>query len=455
MQLKHKDFTGAVIKDDTLGERQIRVVVSTPSPDRVKDVMEPGGCTLENYKLNPIVLADHNPKAPIGNAEIQVKSERVEAIITFAPAGISEKADEYCGLAKNGVLNTVSPGFRELDTSPIKGGGVHIKAWELLELSLVAVPANPGAVVIGRSLEKAEPNWKVGASRNLPLSDSAEWDSQAAMMGIFEKAGFDGDDPDTGFARKGFLVYDASNPDDAGSYKYPFAKMVDGRLTVTAKSIKAVAELLSSQTDIPADVAEKARAVIDHYEGQMKDKSAAGMSTKEFNFKRKDLYDCGDLAYVVQRLVSLACGADWERQMEEDDSVLPELLAEIARQAGDALKAMVEEEVAELITRLPGASDEQKAYIGEAKSVVQKALRSAAVADKIKAGRTFSSANEKSMREACKSIMTGHDAIKAMLDDNSADTADEETSETDTGKAMPAALSEREREVEVLRLKAV
>ena len=58
-------------------------------------------------------------------------------------------------LAKAGVLSAVSVGFRPIDAEPIKNGrGVLWKAWELLELSLVAVPSNPNAVVMERAFGK-------------------------------------------------------------------------------------------------------------------------------------------------------------------------------------------------------------------------------------------------------------------------------------------------------------
>jgi phage head maturation protease len=452
MELKHKYLTGAVIKDDTLTDRQIRVVVSTPAPDRVKDVMEPSGCDLSNYKRNPIVLADHNTKAPVGTAAVEIKSDRVEAVITFAPAGISVKADEYCGLYKAGVLNTVSPGFRELEVAPLPGGGSHIKRWELLELSGVAVPAQPDAIVTARSLEAANTNWKVGASRNLPIATDSAWDGTAAAKGIFEKADFDGDDADTGFARKGFLVYDAGHADDVASYQVPFAKLFDGRLMVTRESIAGAAEKLKS-INLPDDVADKARAVLSHYEGEMsKTKDAGDIATKQQRFfASKDLYDASSLASVVQTLVSLANWADWERESEGDDSKLPEMLAAIARDAGAALVAMTAEEVAELIARLSNLPTEQKSFIEAGKSPAVKALRLAAASTK--AGRKFSAANQKSMEDACKSILAGHDAIKAMFDDT--DSGDEPDAETDTEKALPTGvLSERERDLELLRLQS-
>src|SRR5205807_6310619 len=361
-----------------------------------------------------IVLADHNTKAPIGTAEVFILADRVEEVITFAPAGISAKADEYCGLAKAGVLNTVSPGFRELEVKPLKDGGVHILRWELLESSLVAVPAQPDAVVIGRSLEQA--NWKVGASRNLPISALKGWNADGAAEGIFERCEFDafGDgDPDTTFARKGFLFYDAGNPGETKSYRVPFAKLNDeGRLMVTAESIEAAAAALK-QLDLPDDVADKARAVIAHYEGEMKKDKAGDVTTKERRFfKTKDLYDAATLANVVQTLIYLASGAEWEREYEGDESKLPELLAQIARDAGEALVAMTTEEVAELVARLEHLTAEQKSFIDAGGSIATKALRAGV---HTKAGRKFSAATQKSMEDACKGILDGHDAIKALF----------------------------------------
>jgi len=201
-------------------------------------------------------LADHNPGAPIGNFAPEIKGDAVEGIITFAPAGISAKADEYYGLYKAGVMNTVSVGFKPIEYEPIKGsdGGALFKEWELMELSCVAVPCDPGAIVTARSLKGDDgAAWKVGASRNLPLGDEGQaWDGPAAAASVFEHCNFDGDKPDTVFARKAFLAYDAAARAERGSYKLPFAHMVDGRLTAAPSGIRA-------DTDIPDDVRAKAR----------------------------------------------------------------------------------------------------------------------------------------------------------------------------------------------------
>ncbi len=451
--IRRKFMPGAVVEDSTLGDRQIRVIVSTPAEDRVKDVMEPEGCVTTDYKANPIVLADHDRRSPIGTAAIEVKSDRVEALITFAPAGISAKADEYCGLAKAGVLNTVSPGFVELERTPRKGGGVHVTKWALLELSLVTVPAQPEATVIARGL--GEEALKVGASRNLPASEKAAWDPETAAASIFDHAGFDGDEPDHAFARKGFLVYDAAGARAKEAYRFPFAAMINGRLTVVGKGLSAAAEALAA-SDIPDDVRAKAKAVVEHYEAKMKD---TGIRAKALDsFKRKDMYDVSWLAGIVQQLVSLAVGADYERQYEGDESVTPEMLADVARAAAEAYQEMSREELAELLARLPGATETQKAHVLEATGF-KALLRYGELTTTLKAGAEFSAKNKKAIGAALAKIEDGHKCIKGMLAaggeaEDTDDTSDEDPKDEVENKSAPP-LSERERDLDLLRLKGV
>jgi HK97 family phage prohead protease len=152
----HLKFASAdVISDSALGRRQIRVIANSGKRDRAGDRLVASGAKLDKYRLNPIVLADHNPSAPIGNFAPEVKDGAVQGVITFAPAGISPKADEYCGLYKAGVMKTVSVGFKPIEYEPIKGaegGGCLFKRWELMELSCVTVPCDADALVVARSI---------------------------------------------------------------------------------------------------------------------------------------------------------------------------------------------------------------------------------------------------------------------------------------------------------------
>lgn len=144
-----------------LGDDEVEVVMSTASLARDGHVLDPQGCRLENYRANPIVLWSHDADKPIGNVEdIVVGRDNITARIRFAPLGISAKADEIRGLTKAGVIRSVSVGFDPTDGEPLDAkkprGGQHFTEWELLELSFVSVPADPGATVTARAHGESE-----------------------------------------------------------------------------------------------------------------------------------------------------------------------------------------------------------------------------------------------------------------------------------------------------------
>lgn len=171
MSTLHRAVTGHVTKFlSTVGERQIRVVASDATPDRVGDILEPTGCDLSQFRRNPVMLAQHDPSKPIGIwPQVEVRNGRLEALGEFAPEGVSEVADEYCRLAKAGVVKAVSVGFISLASEPLKNGGRRYTAWELVEMSLVSVPANPNALVT----ERGYPGYR-GSQRRMPSAPAPE-----------------------------------------------------------------------------------------------------------------------------------------------------------------------------------------------------------------------------------------------------------------------------------------
>lgn len=111
----------------------------------------------------------------------------------------------------------------------------------------------------------AQSSWRVSGARNLELVEDEAWDGDAAKASIFALAGFDTDSPKPEIARRGFLVYDSSEPTLKGSYKLPFAIVRNGRLVASTAGIRAAASRLP-QTDIPTNVMESARRIIDAYQ---------------------------------------------------------------------------------------------------------------------------------------------------------------------------------------------
>jgi len=164
-------FAGGVTK--AVGERQVRVVVSTPTVDRSGDVVEVAGIDLTAYRNNPVVLYQHDHDEPVARCiEIGLKGAALEALVQFPPEKTAEKSDEVYGLIKAGVINAASIGFipKEYDYIDPKEpwSGRRFSSCEMLEFSFVSVPCNPDALIVERGLLAAEEQIAL-ARKNLML----------------------------------------------------------------------------------------------------------------------------------------------------------------------------------------------------------------------------------------------------------------------------------------------
>ncbi len=254
-------------------QRQVRVTVSTETLGRDGLIVMTAGIDLDSYRENPIVLWDHDPAQPIARAiNIGASATDLVALAQFPREGISPKADEIYGLICDKIVNGASIGFNPIEAEPIDPkdpwGGQRIMKCELGEFSFCSVPALPDALITERARrEHGDPaqGWKCGAAGDLPVDEDRGWDADAARERIFRLAGFDGKNPDPVKARRAFLCYNASEPLLRGSYKLPFADIVEGRLTAIRRGLDAAASMLE-RTEIPDREKERARAIITAYE---------------------------------------------------------------------------------------------------------------------------------------------------------------------------------------------
>jgi HK97 family phage prohead protease len=115
-------------------------------------------------------------------------------------------------------------------------------------------------------------DWSVGADRGLSVDENASWDGAEAAGRVFAWAGWP-DDPNPSKARRAFLTYDRDADEQKGAYKLPFADEVDGRLVAVKAGINNAASRLS-QTSIPQEVKDRARAVIEHYQAKWQESKA-------------------------------------------------------------------------------------------------------------------------------------------------------------------------------------
>ena len=128
---------------------EITGIASTQAQDRDGEVILQSGWDLNNYMQNPVLMLMHNyQEFPVGKVtEIGVKDGKLQFTAIFSNA--TEKAKEAYALVKEGVLSAFSVGF-----IPRNYDGNTITEAELLEISLVPVPANPQAVVLAKQFQE-------------------------------------------------------------------------------------------------------------------------------------------------------------------------------------------------------------------------------------------------------------------------------------------------------------
>lgn len=131
--------------------RIVRGMATTPTVDRVGDVVVPEGVVFRG----PINLhLYHKHEMPVGNVEFGRPTKAgipfTATIPDVVEAGtVRERVNEAWHSVKYRLLGAVSIGFRAMEDGVelLKSGGLKFTKWEMLELSLVSVPANPDAVI--------------------------------------------------------------------------------------------------------------------------------------------------------------------------------------------------------------------------------------------------------------------------------------------------------------------
>lgn len=152
--------------DDQLG---MEFVLSDATPDRYGDVILAEGWDLANFAKNPIALFNHSPDFPIGRWErLRVEKGALRGHLRLAPEGTSARIDEIRKLVEAKILRAVSVGFRPIEYEPRGGAeyGQTYKRSELVETSLVAVPANPNALSVAKSLKISDATMKMVFAKN-------------------------------------------------------------------------------------------------------------------------------------------------------------------------------------------------------------------------------------------------------------------------------------------------
>lgn len=143
MSVKHKAEFGLIEKIATSGKGiTIQGWANKAIVDRGGDIIPKSAWQLDNFHKNPIVLFNHDKSKPIG--KVTAVEARDEGL--YVKARISGSSDpeitKIRDLIDEGVLNAFSVGFDMIDSEASDKGVTEIKAAELFELSVVALPMN-------------------------------------------------------------------------------------------------------------------------------------------------------------------------------------------------------------------------------------------------------------------------------------------------------------------------
>ncbi len=155
MQYRSLD-TEIVTRAAREGEKDIvSFVASTSNADRYGDIVNQNGWSLDQYRKNNVILLNHNAShLPIGRGEVAVVDGKLMVDVEFDMG--DPMAAEVARKVKAGFMGAVSVGFNAISSTPrsmlnqdspyYAPRGEFFEKAELLEISIVTIPANGDAV---------------------------------------------------------------------------------------------------------------------------------------------------------------------------------------------------------------------------------------------------------------------------------------------------------------------
>jgi HK97 family phage prohead protease len=156
----HRAYAVLDVRSMNATERTIEGIASTPTPDRMGDIVEPMGA---KFSIPMPLLWQHDSRQPIGQVTfakptkdgIPFKAQLLSPDAVESPT-LKDRLQMAWDSISNKLVRAVSIGFRELEYSFMDNGGIRFNSWEWLELSAVTIPANADATInVIRSIDHA------------------------------------------------------------------------------------------------------------------------------------------------------------------------------------------------------------------------------------------------------------------------------------------------------------
>jgi HK97 family phage prohead protease len=147
--VNNRAYSVLTVKSVDEEKRIIRGVATTPTVDRVGDIIDPLGVKFDN----PLpLLWQHEHDKPIGSVKFDKPTKaginfEAEIASTDEPGTLKDRLDEAWQSIKMGLVRAVSIGFRAIEYAFMDSGGVRFVETEVYELSAVTIPANADALI--------------------------------------------------------------------------------------------------------------------------------------------------------------------------------------------------------------------------------------------------------------------------------------------------------------------
>jgi HK97 family phage prohead protease len=214
--------------------RKFRFTFSDGSVDRMGDTIAADGWDWSSFAKNPVALWAHDASSPpIGRASnVHIAGGKLKGDIEFAPAEDYPFAETIYRLVKGGFINAVSVGFMPVEYSFAKDKerpfGIDFERQELLEISVVPVPANANALIEARA-------------KGILLSPLVEWATTVlAQVGARGSDGMSESDPSAG----GFVANCGRKAEEECGLKNPEECAVHGPGLITQDEDKKIIALI-------------------------------------------------------------------------------------------------------------------------------------------------------------------------------------------------------------------
>lgn len=256
-------FTRFEVRGFKEEKREITGWATTPTTDRVGDIVDPMGAKIgAGIKL----LWQHNHEKPVGEVKFGKPTKSgIPFTATFKkpkddyPQTLKDRLEEAWVSVRDGLVEFVSIGFREI-AHEVMQTGWKFTEWEMLELSLVTIPANAEATIntvksIDRKLRGASADEK-REGREKPAGVSASH-SKSLSKGKTEMTTFSEQvtalEADKERIKSALNKFDLDNMDEADEERFD---ELEAQLDEVQKKLKRAKRLEAINIDKAAPVKE-------------------------------------------------------------------------------------------------------------------------------------------------------------------------------------------------------